>query len=55
MFSKSTVAFTLASLAGIALGQADGPVPRLNLDPKNTDDPRLVGKRCVFYNCYLAL
>lgn len=48
MFSKTAVAFTLASLAGLAVAQPDGPVPRLNLDPKNTDDPRLVGKRFSF-------
>ncbi|KAH7097707.1 hypothetical protein BKA62DRAFT_623515 [Auriculariales sp. MPI-PUGE-AT-0066] len=45
MFSKTAAIATVLSLATIAFAQADGPVPALNPNPKDTTNRRLVGKR----------
>lgn len=43
MLSLAVVALVAAS----ALAQPDGPAPKLNPNPTDTNNPRLVGKACV--------
>jgi hypothetical protein len=47
MLTKIAAA-TVVSLASLALAQPDGPMPGLNPNPKDTNNPRLVGKQFLF-------